>query len=228
MPYYAGRGLQLDGQLHGAGRRHLREGGRRAAAGRCLSCRRQPHELLARATAPGNVAEDRNSTSGNGPYTQFLVQEIQRPNARIGDVCRRVRFQGRERSQGRQIPWESTSLEDDFYFGTGIKPFVRIDNKALAESRLERLHGARVKAQPDRDGKTDVDLTRRFREGDRFEFVIKDGLTGVLHNTASVVWQAVEHAHHPDPTRRPQAVARRRDARRRTREGRGDVGLPKR
>ena len=181
--------------------------------------------LLAYATAPGNVAEDGDATSGNGLYTQFLVQEIQQPGARIEDVFKRVRFQVRERSRGRQIPWESTSLEDDFYFGTGIKPFVRADNKAreqafdqekadwdrikdsknvedlyaflkkypngniaeLAQSQLERLQAALVKAQPDRDGQPQADLTRRYRDGDRFEFVIKDGLTGVLRNTASVV-----------------------------------------
>ncbi len=184
-----------------------------------------PGTLLAYATAPGNVAEDGDAASGNGLYTRFLVQEIQQPGARIEDVFKRVRFQVRERSQGRQIPWESTSLEDDFYFGTGIKPFVRPDNKAreqafnqekadwdrianstnaedfyaflkkypngniaeLAQSRLERLQAALVKAQPDRDGKTAADLTRRYRDGDRFEFVIKDGLTGVSRNTASVV-----------------------------------------
>ena len=181
--------------------------------------------LLAYATAPGNVAEDGDATSGNGLYTQFLVQEIQQPGARIEDVFKRVRFQVRERSQGRQIPWESTSLEDDFYFGTGIKPFVRLDNRAreqafaqekadwdriatskdpeefyaflkkypngnvaqLAQSRLERVQAAIVKVQPDRDGKAAADLEHRFRDGDRYEFVFKEGLTGTVRNTASVV-----------------------------------------
>ncbi len=241
MLYYAGHGLQLDWRNYMVpvdamfanaadvpGRAvdvqqvvdAFRAAGNRMNIVVLDACRDNPF-----ATAPGNVAEDGDSTTGNGLYTQFLVQEIQQPNARIEDVFKRVRFQVRERSRGRQIPWESTSLEDDFYFGTGIKPFVRIDNKAreqafdqekadwdrtkdtknaqdlyaflkkypngniaeLAQSQLERLQAALVKAQPDRDGKTDVDLTRRYRDGDRFEFAIKDGLTGVLRNTASVV-----------------------------------------
>ena len=80
-----------------------------------------PGTLLAYATAPGNVAEDGSTTSANGLYTQHLVHELKQPNARIEDVFKRVRFQVRRESQGRQIPWESTSLEDDFYFDPTIK-----------------------------------------------------------------------------------------------------------
>lgn len=36
--------------------------------------------------------------------------------AKIEDVFKRVRLNVRRASNGRQIPWESTSLEDDFYF----------------------------------------------------------------------------------------------------------------
>ncbi len=78
-----------------------------------------PGTFLAYATAPGNVAEDGDVKSGNGLYTQFLLQELKKPTARIEDVFKRVRLQVRQKSQGRQIPWESTSLEDDFYFNTG-------------------------------------------------------------------------------------------------------------
>lgn len=74
--------------------------------------------FLAYATAPGHVAED-GAAGGNGLYTGFLLQELQRPTARIEDVFKRVRFHVRQRSQGRQIPWESTSLEDDFVFNDG-------------------------------------------------------------------------------------------------------------
>ena len=80
-----------------------------------------PGTLLAYATAPGNVAEDGSKTSANGLYTQHLVHELKQPNARIEDVFKRVRFQVRRESEGRQIPWESTSLEDDFYFDPTIK-----------------------------------------------------------------------------------------------------------
>ncbi len=79
-----------------------------------------PGTYLAFATAPGNVAEDGDTTSGNGLFTQFLIKELQRP-ARIEDVFKRVRLQVRQKSQGRQIPWDSSSLEDDFAFNDGKK-----------------------------------------------------------------------------------------------------------
>ena len=70
--------------------------------------------LLAYATAPGNVASD--GAGANGLYTENLLREIGTPEARIEDVFKRVRLAVRRASQGQQIPWESTSLEDDFYF----------------------------------------------------------------------------------------------------------------
>jgi len=70
--------------------------------------------LLAYATAPGHVADDGND--GNGLYTGQLLSEIARPGARIEDVLKRVRLGVRRKSSGLQVPWESTSLEDDFYF----------------------------------------------------------------------------------------------------------------
>ena len=74
---------------------------------------------LAYATAPGNVADDGSSADGNGLYTRFLLKEMQRPDARIEEVFKRVRLQVRQASQGRQVPWESTSLEEEFIFASG-------------------------------------------------------------------------------------------------------------
>jgi hypothetical protein len=70
--------------------------------------------ILAYATAPGNVASD--GVGKNGLYTENLLREMVRPEAKIEDVFKRVRLAVRLQSNGRQIPWESTSLEDDFYF----------------------------------------------------------------------------------------------------------------
>ena len=173
--------------------------------------------FLAYATAPGNVAEDGDAKSGNGLYTQFLVQEMQQPSTAIENVFKRVRLQVRKQSRGRQVPWESTSLEDDFYFNTGttrppkaterekeaafarektdwdrIKDSKSVDDfydylqkypagsaSELAEARLERLAAARVVPQADRSGEIQNPVVNRFRLGDRYEFVLKDGLTGL-------------------------------------------------
>ena len=73
-----------------------------------------PGSLLAYATAPGNLASD--GRRANGLYTENLLRELQVPETKIEDVFKRVRLAVRRESKGKQIPWESTSLEEDFYF----------------------------------------------------------------------------------------------------------------
>ncbi|MES2415714.1 MAG: caspase family protein [Pseudomonadota bacterium] len=89
-----------------------------------------PGTFLAYATAPGNVAEDGDEKNGNGLYTQYLLQELKRPTVKIEDVFKRVRLNVRKQSQGRQIPWESTSLEDDFSFNDGLKYTIKPEDLA--------------------------------------------------------------------------------------------------
>lgn len=73
-----------------------------------------PGSLLAYATSPGNTAAD--GDGANGLYTENLLRELKVPEAKIEDVFKRVRLNVRRKSEGQQIPWESTSLEQDFYF----------------------------------------------------------------------------------------------------------------
>lgn len=72
-----------------------------------------PATLLAFATAPGNTAED--GEGSNGLYTSHLLREMTTPGTRIEDIFKRVRLAVRKQSRGEQIPWESTSLEEDFF-----------------------------------------------------------------------------------------------------------------
>ena len=74
-----------------------------------------PGTLLAYATAPGNLAAD-GQVGSNGLYTGNLLREMRVREAKIEDVFKRVRLGVRLASKGAQIPWESTSLEEDFYF----------------------------------------------------------------------------------------------------------------
>jgi len=71
-----------------------------------------PGSLLAYATSPGNTAAD--GDGANGLYTENLLRELKVPEARIEDVFKRVRLAVRRKTDGQQIPWESTSLEEDF------------------------------------------------------------------------------------------------------------------
>ena len=89
------------------------------------------HTILAYATSPGNVASDGDGV--NGLYTENLLREIKVPEAKIEDVFKRVRLGVRRRSNGAQIPWESTSLEEDFWF----LPPAQL--KKLSDEEKERL-----------------------------------------------------------------------------------------
>ena len=73
-----------------------------------------PNTLIAFATAPGRVALD--GEGRNSPYTAKLIRSMQRTGLTIGQVFRQVRADVVELSNGEQIPWESSSLIQDFYF----------------------------------------------------------------------------------------------------------------
>ncbi|MFN8258516.1 MAG: caspase family protein [Bacteroidales bacterium] len=70
--------------------------------------------FIAYATSPGSVAAD--GSGSNGLYTEEFVKAISIPNIKIEDVFKKVRTQVKTISEGKQIPWENSSIEGDFYF----------------------------------------------------------------------------------------------------------------
>lgn len=70
--------------------------------------------FIAYATAPGAVAFD--GTTEHGLFTQELLSAMKQPNTKLEDVFKQVRKSVRQKSGGRQIPWDNSSLEGDFYF----------------------------------------------------------------------------------------------------------------
>jgi len=70
--------------------------------------------LIAYATAPGSVASDGSGV--NGLYTQELLYQIQRPGLQVEEVFKNVRAEVVTKSNGKQTPWESSSLIGDFSF----------------------------------------------------------------------------------------------------------------
>lgn len=111
--------------------------------------------FLAYATAPGNVAEDGARDGGNSLYTGYLVNELKQPAARIEDVFKRVRLQVRQQTQGQQIPWESTSLEEEFYFDQKASPLAVPESRRLSQVEAtlaqEKADWDRIKASSEPD-----------------------------------------------------------------------------
>ena len=70
--------------------------------------------FIASSTGSGKVAFD--GEDGHSPYTRALAEAITTPGEKLEDVFKSVRRQVRLATGEQQIPWESTSLELDFYF----------------------------------------------------------------------------------------------------------------
>jgi|GEM_PF-5682324 len=70
--------------------------------------------LIAFATAPGRTAAD--GTGQNGIYTEALLKHLQTPRQPVADMFLKVRQEVMQKTKNEQIPWESTSLTDHFYF----------------------------------------------------------------------------------------------------------------
>jgi hypothetical protein len=72
--------------------------------------------LIAYATAPGEVAAD--GPERNGIFTKYLMKHMIEPNLPIELVLKQARIDIVRATNGRQIPWESSSLMGDFYFNS--------------------------------------------------------------------------------------------------------------
>ena len=72
--------------------------------------------FVAFATAPNKTAGCAADENGNGFYTECLFRHIEQPNIKIEDMFKEVRKDVIALTKGAQIPWENTSLKNDFYF----------------------------------------------------------------------------------------------------------------
>jgi uncharacterized caspase-like protein len=151
-----------------------------------------PGTLLAFATSPGNVASD--GDGANGLYTENLLREMKVPEAKIEDVFKRVRLAVRRRSNGRQIPWESTSLEEDFWF---IPPK---ELKKLADEEAGRLFLQEIALWEKADGAKAAapleEYLRRYPSG-RFAELAQLQLDAILARDGEKRIEVVTSAQNP-------------------------------
>jgi Caspase domain len=82
-------------------------------------------------TSPGAVAED--GTGVNSPYTTALSAAARERGLTLEQALKRVRVAVNKSTDGRQIPWDSSSLTTDFYFFPGPG-----DSKAASPSKDAR------------------------------------------------------------------------------------------
>ena len=73
-----------------------------------------PGTFLSYSTSPGAEAEDGNGA--DSPYTTALLSVAREPGLPIEEAFKRVRVAVNKATEGRQTPWESSSLTEDFRF----------------------------------------------------------------------------------------------------------------
>lgn len=84
-----------------------------------------PGSFISYSTSPGAEAEDGSGI--DSPYTTAALSVAKQPNLPIEEVFKRIRIAVAQSTDGRQIPWESSSLTTDFkFFGdsSGQQPSV--------------------------------------------------------------------------------------------------------
>jgi hypothetical protein len=76
-----------------------------------------PGTFMSFSTSPGAEAED--GSGADSPYTTALLSAAKEPGLSIEDTFKRVRVSVNKVTEGRQTPWDSSSLTDDFRFFSG-------------------------------------------------------------------------------------------------------------
>jgi Caspase domain len=84
--------------------------------------------LIAFATAPGKTADDGDAR--DSPFTTALLHYIEKPGLEVRQMLGEVRREVRQTTGGRQIPWENSALEGEFYF----KPAAAIPTTPPAQN----------------------------------------------------------------------------------------------
>jgi formylglycine-generating enzyme required for sulfatase activity len=72
--------------------------------------------LIMLSAAPGKIINE--STGTNSLFVSELIKELRSPNLTAEEVFNRARVGVSRASNSEQIPWVSSSLSEDFYFGS--------------------------------------------------------------------------------------------------------------
>jgi uncharacterized caspase-like protein len=138
-----------------------------------------PNTLVAFSTAPGQVAFD--GEGNHSFYTATLLRELAVPYVSIEDALKRVRMGVRVASLGRQVPWESTSLEQSFFLYPSDK--VEAINPEALENAVKRELEAWDRAKSGADIASFVGFLQAFPNGN-FSQLAQFRLDGMLHRRA--------------------------------------------
>jgi hypothetical protein len=114
-------------------------------AGRGLAIVDAPRgSIVGYSTAPGMVAQD--GEGNHSPYTSAFLNIAREPNLPIEQLFKRVRLEVNNVTDGRQTPWESSSLTSDFYFfGDTAVAGTRVPNRGPVVQTASNLPSRSVR-----------------------------------------------------------------------------------
>ncbi len=120
--------------------------------------------FIAYATAPGSVAAD--GRDRNSPYAKHLIEAIKTKDIPIEQVFKHVLREVRKETQGQQVPWTASSLQDDFYFNPST-PRSQSGSQARGTSD-EKIRSDKIKQEvPGKQQEQDRNEAARVRESIR-------------------------------------------------------------
>ena len=131
--------------------------------------------LIAYATAPGEIAAD--GTERNGIFTKYLMKHMVVSNLPIELVLKQTRIDVARATDGRQTPWESSSLMGNFYFKSekGIVTSEKADKSNItSEKSPSETKMATIVEDSKRNTEPWTGIWNfKFYFGDGYKFVLK-------------------------------------------------------
>ncbi len=100
--------------------------------------------LIAFATAPGAVALDGEGL--HGIYTKHLLKQIGEPALPVEQAFKQVRIGVAAETRERQIPWESSSLREDFQFKPRLSVQTAASTTPSGEAAIELAFWEAIKS----------------------------------------------------------------------------------
>ena len=111
---------------------------------------------IAYSTSPGTVALD--GEYSNSPYTRALAQYIDQPGLGINEIFTKVRRSVIETTDNAQVPWEQSSLTDEFYFAS-----EQADTERAKQQKIEtQLADLKQQLENERRAKAIVEQERKL------------------------------------------------------------------
>lgn len=124
---------------------------RDAARGLAIVSEAPVGTYISYSTDANNVVRD--GEGRNSPYMEALAKYMKEPGLTIEQVFKKVRAKLGKETGGKQIPWELSSLQGEFYFAPGSSKSVMDRDETTMAPAMGKLPSASTANELGRDGR---------------------------------------------------------------------------